>query len=101
MTDEAVGLVIPIHRYRVMFSDGETEDYLTNRMDSQELGHILDTHFPKRAKNDRSKFIATTVDLGVVYEYTPEMPKARRLRHSGGATDGRQSRTTSPSPGTK
>ena len=99
---EIIGIPVEVRRWRVLFSDGETVDFLVaGRLDSNHAAAMLDHHFGKRpkSKRDLDLRIEGSVDLGVVYEHTPEMPKRRRLRQ--GATDGPTGLTTSPSSGTR
>lgn len=66
---------VPIHRYRVMFTDGHVEDFLSSRDDSDKRGFMLTTHWgPKGPPNVRGtplNAIASVVDMGVEYVHTP------------------------------
>jgi len=67
---------IPIHRFRVLFSDGAVEDFLANRDDSVLREHMLRTHWGARGKpehGDRKdpRAIVGVTDLGLVYVHTP------------------------------
>jgi len=83
---------VPIHRYRILFSDGTVEDWLASRDDSTLRGEILANHWkpkgpdPTNPKDKNQRFLAGVVDRGVdsVHAPTPggaatDTPK-RRIR---------------------
>jgi hypothetical protein len=81
---------VPIHRYRVMYTDGHVEDFLAARDDSNLRQYMLQTHWgPKGPPSDthRHDGIAGVVDKGVDHVYTPtpggaatDTPKRRMTR---------------------
>jgi hypothetical protein len=67
-----IGIEIPVHRYRVLFSDGEVLNFLAARDDSDIRGQMFEIHYGKPRKDDRDgKAIAGVVDLGVEYRHCP------------------------------
>jgi len=67
---ECVGLPFPIQRYRVLFSDGVTQDFLSYSDHSGVRGEMLDAHFGKRPKDSQAR-IEGIAHLGTEYVYTP------------------------------
>jgi|SRR5215831_6901354 len=71
-----VGLPFAINRYRVLFSDGDTIDFLSYSDHSGIRGEMLDAHYGPRSKvkadrgQDRIEGIA---HLGQVYVHMPNV----------------------------
>jgi hypothetical protein len=71
----AVGVPIAVHRYRVLFSDGDVREYLARWDDSDVRAFMFADHFGRPSgKANTDEKIAGVADLGVVYEYTPTEP---------------------------
>jgi hypothetical protein len=69
---EPVGIVVPVHRYRVLFADGEVQDFLAAKDDSSVREQMLNLHSPARDKKERGQQgILGVADLGVAYEHHP------------------------------
>jgi hypothetical protein len=63
-----------VYRYRVLFSDGQTVDFLSYADHSGIRGQMLDAHFgPKRPKEAQDR-IEGIAHLGEAYVYTPQPP---------------------------
>lgn len=72
-----VGIPFPVYRYRVLFTDGQTVDYLSYADHSGIRGQMLDQHFGKRPKTkpgESLEGIAGIAHLGEVYVHTPAAP---------------------------
>ena len=66
-----VGLSFPVNRYRVLFSDGVTQDFLSYADHSGVRAQMLDAHFGPRPKDSQDKRIEGIAHLGQEYVYTP------------------------------
>jgi hypothetical protein len=83
VSDAPRAIPVAIHRYRVLFGDGATVDYLAHSHNSDVRALMLDEHYGKRAKGNHDDRIEGIVDLGVAYQHTPAEPTtARRTRQS-------------------
>lgn len=76
---QTISIPVAIRRYRVLFSDGDTVDFLSYSDHSGIRGDMLDLHFGKgRKKNPHGAESAEAriegiADLGVVYVHTPAL----------------------------
>jgi hypothetical protein len=74
---DPVSVPVDVYRVRVMFSDGETVDYLTVDQGSSTLrGWALEHHYGYKSNEANAKKhpdhqIVGVADLGVVYTYMP------------------------------
>lgn len=72
-----IPLPFPVYRYRVLFTDGATVDFLAYSDHSGIRGQMLDQHFGKRPKTrpgDSLEGIAGIAPMGQVYVHTPAIP---------------------------
>jgi hypothetical protein len=75
---ETVAVPVPIHRYRVLFSDGAVVDFLAGRDDSNLREHMRITHWGAKgpdsvkAKDGVTRAIVGVTDLGEELVYTPD-----------------------------
>jgi hypothetical protein len=69
-----VPLPFPINRYRVLFSDGATIDFLSYADHSGIREQMLEAHCGKRPKDETTHGIEGIAHLGQEYVYTPAVP---------------------------
>jgi hypothetical protein len=70
---QTISIPVAIRRYRVLFSDGATVDFLSYSDHSGIRAQMLELHFGKlpKAQQGADKGIAGIADLDVVYVHTP------------------------------
>src|SRR5215471_12169145 len=66
-----IGLPFAVNRYRCLFSDGATVDFLSYSDHSGIREQMLDAHFGPRPKGPQDKRIEGIAHLGMVYEVHP------------------------------
>jgi hypothetical protein len=72
-----IGVPLVISRYRVLFTDGKSLDFLAHRDDSTVRSFMLETYAGMGAKIGTKAgevYIAGVADMGKEYDYLPAMP---------------------------